>query len=87
MRSSALAAAPSADADADLVFLDAEKEAYEALLEPIVRALRPGGLLVADNLISHAEDLEGFRRAALGHPSLSGLVVPIGRGELLAVKR
>ena len=72
--------------EADLVFLDAEKADYERLLEPAVEALRPGGLLVADNLVSHAEDLEGFRRAALGHPQLSGLVVPIGRGELLAVK-
>lgn len=74
------------DGEADLVFLDAEKELYEAALEPAVRALRLGGTLVADNLLSHAEDLEGFRRSALGHPSLSGLVVPVGRGELVAVR-
>ncbi|MBI5948212.1 MAG: class I SAM-dependent methyltransferase [Chloroflexi bacterium] len=73
-------------AQADLVFIDAEKEDYESFLEPAVRALRPGGTLVADNLTSHAEDLAGFRAKALGHPHLSGLVVPIGRGELLAVK-
>ena len=72
--------------DVDLVFLDGEKEGYEAFVAPIVRALRVGGMLVADNLVSHAEALEGFRRAALGHPELSGLVVPIGRGEVLAVK-
>jgi predicted O-methyltransferase YrrM len=71
----------------DLVFMDAEKDAYEALLEPVVEALRDGGLLVADNLISHAEELAGFRDAALTQPCLTGLVVPIGRGELLAVKR
>jgi caffeoyl-CoA O-methyltransferase len=74
------------DGGADLVFLDAEKEDYEAFVEGVVRALRPGGVLVADNLLSHAEALEGFRHAALGHPSLQGLVVPVGRGELLAVK-
>ncbi len=71
---------------ADLVFLDSEKEQYEAFLQPAVEALRPGGMLVADNLISHAGELEGFRRAAVGHPQLCGLLVPIGRGELLAVK-
>ncbi len=74
------------DGAADLVFVDAEKEDYEGFLEPAVRALRPGGVLVADNLTSHAEDLEGFRRAALAHSDLAGLVVPIGRGELVAVK-
>jgi caffeoyl-CoA O-methyltransferase len=74
------------EATADLVFLDAEKEEYERFLEPAVRALRPGGILVADNILSHPAELAGFREAALGHPALTGLVVPIGRGELVAVK-
>lgn len=70
----------------DLIFIDAEKDAYLRLLEPAVGSLRLGGALVADNLISHEAELAGFREAALGHEQLSGLVVPIGRGELLAVK-
>jgi predicted O-methyltransferase YrrM len=82
----ALPALADFDAEADLVFLDAEKEDYERFLPAIVAALRPGGILVADNLLSHALELEGFRRAALEHPDLTGLVVPIGRGELVAVK-
>ncbi len=71
---------------ADLVFLDAEKDLYEAMLEPAIRALRPGGFLVADNLISHESALAGFRDRALADARLSGLVVPIGRGELVAVR-
>lgn len=74
------------DGSVDLAFLDADKDVYEPLLDPVVRALRPAGLLVADNLVSHAAELEGFERAALEHPALSGVVVPIGRGELVAVK-
>ena len=70
----------------DLIFIDAEKDVYERLLEPAVGAHRVGGALVADNLISHEQELAGFRTAALGHPLLWGLVVPIGRGELLSVK-
>jgi predicted O-methyltransferase YrrM len=72
---------------ADIVFLDAEKDDYLRALEPAIEALRPGGLLVADNLTSHASDLAPFREAALGDPRLEGLVVPIGRGELVAVRR
>jgi predicted O-methyltransferase YrrM len=71
---------------ADLVFLDAEKEDYERFLALAVTVLRRGGLLVADNLTSHEQDLRGFRDAALSHAELSGLVVPIGRGELVAVR-
>jgi len=71
---------------ADFVFLDAEKEDYLAFLELIVPLLPVGGLLVADNLISHAEDLASFRERALSDERLSAVVVPIGRGELLAVR-
>lgn len=70
----------------DFFFLDAEKEDYTAYLEMIVPLLSPGGVLVADNLLSHEEELAPFRDRALGDARLAGLVVPIGRGELLAVR-
>jgi predicted O-methyltransferase YrrM len=71
----------------DLVFLDAEKEFYLDFLEPLVRLLRPGGVLIADNLLSHAEALTPFRQAAESHPELECILIPIPRGELLARKR
>lgn len=71
---------------ADLVFVDAEKGDYLGALGPAIEALRQGGLLVADNLISHEADLAGFRDAALADARLVGLVVPIGRGELVAAR-
>jgi len=70
----------------DLAFLDAEKDLYEGMLEPAILSLRSQGLLVADNLISHEAALAAFRDRALADPRLSGLVVPIGRGELVAVR-
>ncbi len=72
--------------DVDLVFIDAEKRDYLAYLDLAVTALRPGGLLVADNLTSHAAELEGFRVRALAHERLSSVVVPIGNGELVGVR-
>ena len=71
---------------ADLVFIDSEKSDYLRLLEPAISALRTGGLLVADNLISHESELVEFRSRALADPRLSGLVVPIGSGEFVAVR-
>ncbi len=71
----------------DLAFLDAEKEFYLDFLEPLVRLLRPGGVLIADNLLSHAEALAPFRQAAESHPELECILIPIPRGELLARKR
>jgi caffeoyl-CoA O-methyltransferase len=71
---------------ADLVFVDAEKADYMRLLDPAIEALRPGGLLVADNLKSHAAELAAFRASALTDPRISGLVVPLGGGELVTVR-
>ena len=68
----------------DFVFLDAEKEDYLRLLELIVPLLPVGDLLVADNLISHAEELSQFRQRCESHPHLSAVAVPIGRGELFS---
>jgi len=71
----------------DFAFLDAEKELYRDFLEPLVDLLRPGGVLVADNVLSHAEELASFREAAESHPDLESVLVPIPRGELMCRKR
>ncbi len=83
----ALQALPGLDGPFDIIFLDFEKELYLEALNPIVELLRPGGLLVADNLLSHAEDLASFRQAAESHPQLECLLIPLPRGELLCRKR
>src|SRR3990172_10971745 len=41
-------------------FLDIEKDAYSACYQSVVPNLVPGGLLCADNVISHAAELEQF---------------------------
>ena len=70
--------------DVAFCFLDAEKEQYLELYRAVVPNLVPGGLLVADNVTSHREALEPFVREAMDDPRVDALIVPIGRGELLA---
>ena len=67
-------------------FLDAEKSIYAACYEQIVPRLVPGGLLVADNVISHREALQPALDRALSDERLDALVVPIGKGELVCRK-
>lgn len=73
--------------DIGFCFLDAEKDIYADCYEAVVPAMVPGGLLVADNLISHEAELAPMRDAALADERVDALVVPIGRGELLCRKR
>lgn len=64
----------------DLVFLDCDKEFYMDLSESILWRLRRGGLLIADNVVSHNEVLKLYVDAMQNHPSLASLTVPIGSG-------
>ena len=70
----------------DLVFLDADRPSYLTYLELVVPRLRTGGMLVADNVTSHANELVDYLRRVKSHPQLFTVTVPIGNGEEIAVK-
>jgi caffeoyl-CoA O-methyltransferase len=69
----------------DIVFLDAEKEDYEALFELARTKVEPGALVIADNVLSHEETLGAYSRARQADPTLESLTVPLDRGLELSV--
>ncbi len=69
----------------DLVFLDAEKDDYETLFALARPLLEPGGLVVADNVLSHVETLGAYSAARQAETSLSSVTVPLDRGLELSV--
>lgn len=44
----------------DLIFQDSDKRLYEPMLERLIELLRPGGLLVADNVLWNGEVVPGY---------------------------
>ena len=83
----------------DLVFNDIDKRGYPASLDVIADKLRPGGVLLVDNLLwsgrifddaDHSPDTEGVReltRRVTTDPRWIASVVPIRDGLLVAYKR
>lgn len=87
----------------DLVFQDGAKSLYNTLLEPIVAKLRPGGVLVTDNVLWDGKVVPGFlpteatdadTRAIAeynerinAHPQLLTATVPLRDGVAISVKR
>ena len=71
----------------ELIFLDADRPSYVAYLEHLLRLLRPGGLLVTDNVISHAHELGEFLGRLRADPRLDCVTIPVGNGEELAYRR
>ena len=70
----------------DLVFLDADRPSYATYLDLALPRLRPGGLLVADNVVSHAAELEDYLRRVKSHPALFSVTIPVGNGEEISYK-
>jgi caffeoyl-CoA O-methyltransferase len=69
----------------DVVFIDAEKSDYEHLFAHARQRVEPGGLVVADNVLSHRETLDAYTHARQSDPTLVSTTVPLDRGLELSV--
>lgn len=78
--------ATTSAASVDLLFLDSERAEYLAWWPGLQRVLRPRGLLVVDNAVSHAGELAGFFGAVRADRAWASCLVPVGNGEFLAVR-
>ena len=77
---------PKIDDVFDVVFLDAEKEDYEQLFSISRGKLEPGGLVIADNVLSHEDTLGAYSRARQADATVLSVTVPLDRGlELTTV--
>ncbi|MGB3625408.1 MAG: O-methyltransferase [Henriciella sp.] len=71
----------------DMVFLDANKDGYPAYLKQAIRLVRPGGLIVADNVVREGAVLKpssvdanaigaaAFNQALASHPQLEAIIL------------
>ena len=69
----------------DVVFLDAEKDDYERLFALARGKLEPGGLVVADNVLSHPDPLAQYSTDRQADSTLLSVTVPLDRGLELSV--
>ncbi len=70
----------------DLVFLDADRTQYLSVEKEIVSSIKPGGLLICDNAISHSHELETFIDNIKKNLDFTCSVISVGKGEFIAVK-
>jgi predicted O-methyltransferase YrrM len=72
----------------DFVFLDGMKDEYAFYLASLWSKVRPGGLVVADNMISHqgVMGIEAYKFTVDLLDDASSVTVPIGSGDHLTCK-
>ena len=64
----------------DVVFLDSEKDDYETLFALARGKVEPGGLFVADNVLSNPDPLARYSEARQADSTLSSITIPLDRG-------
>ena len=75
------------DNDFDLVFLDANKAEYLTYFEIINPGLKSGGMMVADNVTSHKDEMKDFLESISHNENYQISYLSFGGGLLLALKK
>ncbi len=78
----------------DFAFIDADKPSYPGYVERVTELLRPGGVMLLDNMLwsvfeeprDDAAMLDKLSRQMSADPRLTVAVIPIGSGMTLATK-
>lgn len=95
----AVAALREADGPFDLIFNDIDKQGYPASLPVIAEKLRPGGVLIIDNMLWHSrifdandraaatEGVREFTRLITTDPGWIASLIPIRDGLIVAYKQ
>lgn len=96
----ALEIIPELGGEFDLVFLDAAKQEYTAYYQLIIDRLRPGGLILADNVLwsgkvlekEQSEDadavaLHAFNQMIHDDPRVQNILLPLRDGLMMIRKR
>jgi predicted O-methyltransferase YrrM len=60
--------------------IDADKDSYPAYLDWCLRLVRPGGPIVADNVLRRGEAVDTMNRSAASDPRLEALILPVRDG-------
>jgi caffeoyl-CoA O-methyltransferase len=68
----------------DIVFIDAEKDDYVDHFQAVADRVGPGGLILADNVISH--DLSEYQAMLRSRSDVETVTIPIGRGVEFTLK-
>ena len=63
----------------DLIFQDGDKKQYEPMLPRLIELLRPGGVLVTDNVLWSGEVVPGFVANARHDPADTAAIVAYSR--------
>jgi predicted O-methyltransferase YrrM len=70
----------------DLVFLDADRRMFPEVMQILLPKLAPKALVIADNVLSHAEDIAEYLKMISSLEDFQHTIVPVGKGLSIAYR-
>jgi len=70
----------------DLVFLDADRRKFPDIMQILLPKLAPKVLVIADNVLSHPEDIAEYLKWMSSLPDFQHTTVPVGKGLSIAYR-
>lgn len=71
----------------DLIFLDATKEEYIEYFAALKNRVKKSGMIIADNLFSHASTLKTFTKEIHSNSDWEVFELNLGTGLLIGIRR
>lgn len=70
----------------DFVFFDADRLSAPEQLARLQPKLLPGALVLADNVLSHPDEIAGYLAAIEALPEFDHMIIPVGKGLSVAYR-
>ena len=70
----------------DLVFLDADRRKFPGIMEIVLPKLAARALVIADNVLSHPEEIAGYLKFISGREDFQHTTVAVGKGLSIAYR-
>lgn len=70
----------------DCVFFDADRYSAPAQLALLLPKLTPDALLLADNALSHPDEIAGYLETVQALPEFEHMILPVGKGLSVAYR-
>ncbi len=70
----------------DFVFIDANKKEYIKYFELVDKMLMAGGVILADNILSHYEKVKDYTENLFSNPNYQSQILDFGTGMMLSRK-
>src|SRR5579863_7324679 len=70
----------------DLLFLDADRRKFPEIMQVVLPKLAPKVLVIADNVLSHPEEIAEYLKLIGNLPDFQHTTVPVGKGLSIAYR-